>query len=195
MAEDGEDEYIEVKLIFIGGEKQTSQRMIDKYIETLKNEDRLLSTGEDETKPIISLINGMKTKLILSTTDGKDKYRSLTTTYFKNSKKVYITYKMENRQTADSLEKWLTLVQTYCDYDVNICILGFGKPVGDNQRTVEKVTEFANENRLVQLFCKETDGDMIDFMKREIETGIVTGSQTPRGRKQKNESNGCCILL
>ena len=74
MAEDGEDEYTEVKLIFIGGEKQTSQRMIDKYIETLKNEDRLLSTGEDETKPIISLVNGMKTKLILSTTDGKDKY-------------------------------------------------------------------------------------------------------------------------
>ena len=152
--------------------------MIDKYIETLKAEDRLLSHGEDELKPVISIINGVKTKLILATTDGKDKYRSLTTTYFKNSKKVYITYK----------------IQRYCDNDVTICILGFGKPVGDNQKTVEKVTEFVNENRLVQLFCKETDGDMIDFMKREVETGISIGNQTPRGQKGKKK-NGCCVIM
>ena len=74
-SEDYKDEYQEVKLIFVGGEKQTSQRMIDKYIETLKVEERLISAGEDELKPMISVINGVKTKLILSTTDGKDKYR------------------------------------------------------------------------------------------------------------------------
>ena len=52
------------------------------------------------------------------------------------------------------------------------------------------MTEFVNENRLVQLFCKETDGDMIDFMKREIETGIVGQPQ-----KGTNKKQSCCVIV
>ncbi|ELP86145.1 hypothetical protein EIN_328020 [Entamoeba invadens IP1] len=186
------DTAFDVKMIFIGNDKSPSQRIVDLYLQSIETVFTTAAT-DDDVKPCEATINGRQTRLSLACSDGKDKYRSLTTTYFKHTKKVFLTYLLSNVESVTALQFWLREVQRYCDPDVSINILGFGTIAPENNATLNKAKAFADENRLNHDTLNYENNDLAKaFMKKTVEDAVPPEQPENDGDKKHG---GCCAIL
>ncbi|EKE40591.1 hypothetical protein ENUP19_0305G0098 [Entamoeba nuttalli] len=193
--DDYDESLVEIKIIFIGIDKNPSQKLVDLYIQSIVSAPTTSAADGDDIKPCITDVKGVQTKLTLTCSDGKDKYRSLTTTYFKNASKVFLTYSLTNGDSVRTLQSWLKEIQRYCDPDVDVGILGFGIESEENKEIFNSGKSFADENRFDHYLVNLNDKDnAIQFLKAMIEKHVPIEQKTEQTPFPEKKS-GCCVLL
>ena len=105
-------------------------------------------------------INGQTIKLQIWDTCGQEVYRSLISSFYRNSSLAIIVYAIDNQESFDSLESWLDEIKSQTHPNLKIFLIG-NKNDLENQRVVSK--ESAEE------LAKEHDIDL--FMETSAKTG------------------------
>ncbi|KAL7717653.1 Ras family protein [Entamoeba marina] len=179
----------EVKIIFVGVDKNETQPIIDNFIQATPSAPTSESMNKDDTKPYIIEVKGQKVKLTLTCTDGKDKYRSLTTTFFKNATVIFLTYSLQHSDSVRSLLSWSKEVQRYCDPDVIVNTVGLGKsnPTDLEAEVFEEGKKFALENAMTHEILDPSDKEScIAFIQKYIDENVTANepekTQTKKGR-------------
>ena len=124
------------KLILIGDSSVGKSNILLKYLKNEFEPNSQATVGvEFGTKNI--LINDKRIKIQIWDTAGEERYRSITSAYYKGAKGAFIVYDITRKETFDSVDRWANDLKTECDKNITIILIG-NKNDLENQRQVTK---------------------------------------------------------
>ena len=66
----------------------------------------------------------LKVKLNIWDTAGEEKYRSITSVYYRNTDAALIVFDLTRQETFDSIQDWLTNIHEHCSREVYTVLVG-----------------------------------------------------------------------
>lgn len=176
-----------------------------------------ISNHVDDLSPTIGVdfkikhltINGNKLKLTIWDTAGQEKFRTLTSSYFRNAQGIILVYDVTQRETFTNLsEVWAKEIELYSTNQDCVKMLVANKVDKESERVVtkEEGIAFAKEYRCFFLECSAKTRANVEECFRELAHKILEvpslleeGSTIVKKNflKQKQESHtaaggGCC---
>ncbi len=163
------------------------------------------SIGVDfKTKDII--VNNKKVKLQLWDTAGHERFRTITTSYYRGAHGIAIVFDLTDRQSFEHVEKWLEEINKYAKENVMRFLIGNKSDLTDKRQVkYEEVRGLANK---LNIYYVETSAknniNISDFFqiatkdylnkydfKKEKELGGVS-LDSKKLNTQNTKQNGCC---
>ena len=94
-------------------------------------------------------INNKNINLQIWDTCGQEVYRSLISSFYRNSSLAILVFSVDNENSFNDLENWLNEVKSQSNVDMNIILIG-NKIDLEEQRKIstEKLKEFCEENSI-----------------------------------------------
>ena len=110
------------------------------------------SIGVDfKTKDII--VNNKKVKLQLWDTAGHERFRTITTSYYRGAHGIATVFDLTDRQSFEHVEKWLEEINKYAKENVMRFLIGNKSDLVDKRQvTYEEVRALANRLNISRHF-------------------------------------------
>jgi len=114
------------------------------------NEEQSATIGVDFKVKIVDL-DGKKLKLTISDTAGQERFRTLTSTYYRSAQGVVLAYDVTRRETFDNVKVWLEEVDNYSTSEDIVKLLVGNKVDLEANRQVSKEDglEFARQHNML----------------------------------------------
>ena len=149
---DKEPYYFLFKLILIGDSSVGKSNILLKYLKGEFNPNSKAIVGVEFGIKNVS-INNKKIKIQIQDTVGQERYRSITSAYYKGAKGTFIVYDITRKGSFDNIEKWITELKTNGDQNIAIVIIG-NKSDLDDKREIIKEEGLKNQRNLKQHLWK-----------------------------------------
>ncbi len=124
------------KIVLVGDFDVGKQEIIKRFVDNTYQGKYVTTVAVDLTVKLIEL-DGKKIKLQLWDTVGNDRYRSLTTAYFRGAQGVMIVYDVTKERSFNSLTEWYRQIEEYACPEVVTMVIGNRCDL-DLQREVSK---------------------------------------------------------
>ena len=195
------------KLILIGDSCVGKSNILLKYLKNQFNENSKTTIGvEFGTKNII--INNKRIKIQILDTAGQERYRSITSAYYKGAKGALIVYDITRKNTFDNIDKWITDLKLNGDENICIIILGNKSDLIDKReinkndgikkaemyKTAFLETSALNGDNISKAFDKLIEQIVInnknifqDDNENEIDKGVNLNDE------KNNNNKKCCL--
>ena len=111
------------KVVLVGDYDVGKQELLKRYVDNVFMGKYVTTVAVDLMVKTIEL-DGKRVKLQLWDTVGNERYRSLTTAYFRGAHAVILVYDVTKEATFDSLRGWSRQVQEYASPEVVKMIVG-----------------------------------------------------------------------
>ena len=136
------------KIIIIGDSGVGKSNILGRYLHNEFHEDTKSTVGvEFGSKKMV--IENTSIKLQIWDTAGEERYRSITSAYYKGSKGCFIVYDITNPQSFEDIQKWYEEIKRSGDKGVSIILVG-NKCDLENER---KISTEAGKNKAKEMNC------------------------------------------
>ena len=163
------------------------------------------SIGVDfKSKDII--VNDKKVKLQIWDTAGHERFRTITTSYYRGAHGIVTVFDLTDKETFEHVEKWLDEINKYAKENVMRFLIGNKSDLVDKRKvSYEEARALANK---LNIYYVETSAknninvsdffqiatkeylNKYDFKKEKELAGVSLDSKKINTPKKK--SNGCC---
>ena len=196
------------KLILIGDSCVGKSNILSKYLKNEFDPNSRATVGvEFGTKNI--LINNKKIKIQIWDTAGEERYRSITSAYYKGAKGAFIVYDITRKTTFDNIDKWISDLKLNGDENICIIILGNKSDLNEKRQVQEKdgiqkaemfKTAFLETSalngdnitkafeELIEQIYQNNKSSFENDNKKEIDNGININDNEKNKEKRK-----CCL--
>ena len=99
-------------------------------------------------------INDKNIKLQIWDTCGQEAYRSLITSFYRNSSLAIIVYSIDNRISYDNIETWLNEIKTQANPETKIFLIGNKTDLDDQRVITKEEAEIFGENHKFNYFIE-----------------------------------------
>jgi len=141
------------KVLLIGDSGVGKSSILVRFAEDDFEEDRPCTIGVDFKTKVLDL-DGKKINLTIWDTAGQEKFRSLTSSYYRGTQGIILVYDVTRRSSFASLELWLGEIELYA---TNRDVVKFlvGNKVDKNNREVsrEEAQKFAKSKSMLFMEC------------------------------------------
>jgi len=158
-------------------------------------------------------IRGDEIKGQIWDTSGEERYRAVTSAYYRGSVGAVIAFDVTKYKTFTNLETWLDQLKQYADPNIVICIVGNKIDLPNREVTTREASEFARDNGCFYMETSALDGTGVNqaFYKvmEKIYTMVKSKQRNGGGRSasikntvelntssnnqtQQNQGNQCC---
>merc|ERR1711906_51853 len=69
-------------------------------------------------------IDGKRIKMQIWYTAGQERFRTITTSYFRGAQGILLVYDVTDRRSFESIRNWITQIQQHADVHVNKILVG-----------------------------------------------------------------------
>lgn len=121
------------KIIIIGDPCCGKTSMLMRAAERKSNETYKMTIGVD-SKSRTYLRNGKNIKLQMWDTAGQEKFRTLTTSYYRGTSCCILVFDITNINSFYNLFKWIDQYNFYCDFPIKNIIIASNKIDLEEQR-------------------------------------------------------------
>ena len=138
--------------------------------------------------------------LEVSDTAGQERYRTLTTKYFRDAVGVLIVFDLTEAETfKKSLKQWVTHIERYGPQDITRVLIGNKLDLEDSRAiATDDMKEFASSYGMKSIETSAKDAKNVDqafelLVRQILKTNNIrptTGSEVDFGSKGKK--GGCC---
>lgn len=144
MAFEKDYDYI-FKLLIIGDSHVGKSSLLMKYIDNDFDDDFNTTIGVDFRIKQVD-IDDKIVKLQIWDSAGQDRFKTITTLYYKNCHGIMIVFDLTDRKSFDNVKMWLKEIEKYCNIENVPKILVGNKNDLDEYRKIsfEEIIEFAN---------------------------------------------------
>lgn len=111
------------KIVLVGDFDVGKQEIIKRFVDNTYQGKYVTTVAVDLTVKLIEL-DGKKIKLQLWDTVGNERYRSLTTAYFRGAQGVMVVYDITKERSFNSLTDWYRQIEEYASPEVVTMVLG-----------------------------------------------------------------------
>ena len=195
------------KLILIGDSCVGKSNILLKYLKNEFDPNSRATVGvEFGTKNIV--INEKKIKIQIWDTAGEERYRSITSAYYKGAKGAFIVYDITRKSTFVNIDKWISDLKLNGDQNICIIILGNKSDLDDKREVstedgIKKSEMFKTAfletsalngsnidkafDELIEQIIKNNKNYFEENNKKEIDKGVNLNDNNKNNDKKK-----CC---
>lgn len=165
-----------VKLIVIGDSCVGKTSILNRY--TKNNfDDKTINTIGVIVLSKEEVLNNTKYQVLIWDTAGQEKYRSISSNYYRNSSGILLVYSITDLNSFKNIEKWMKEIRNYTDYNTVIFLVG-----NKSDLAYERVVSYEDGYNLAKnygLLFFETSAKKIvpddkNIEVKEIFTKIIT---------------------
>eukprot|EP01095_Lingulamoeba_sp_RSL-Kostka_P005503 TRINITY_DN1683_c0_g1_i1.p1 TRINITY_DN1683_c0_g1~~TRINITY_DN1683_c0_g1_i1.p1 ORF type:complete len:207 (-),score=73.36 TRINITY_DN1683_c0_g1_i1:262-882(-) len=148
--EDYEDFDILFKLLLIGDSGVGKSCILVRFVDDEFEEDQVCTIGVDFKVKMINM-QGKKINLTIWDTAGQEKFRSLTSSYYRGTNGIILVYDVTKKESFDNIEMWLGEVEMYTNTIEPVKLLVGNKvdKESDREVSVNQGEELAKEKGMV----------------------------------------------
>lgn len=143
------------KVIMIGDTCVGKTSLLVKYIDNIFNENTISTIGVDLKSMYIINHNDNIVKLQIWDTAGQERFRTITNLYYKGTHAVILVFDLSVRSSFDNLNFWINHVNTHCDSNISLVIVGNKSDI-DRKVSKEEITSFMEKNNKLNVSYVET---------------------------------------
>eukprot|EP01111_Echinosteliopsis_oligospora_P015444 TRINITY_DN611_c0_g1_i1.p1 TRINITY_DN611_c0_g1~~TRINITY_DN611_c0_g1_i1.p1 ORF type:complete len:205 (-),score=56.15 TRINITY_DN611_c0_g1_i1:54-668(-) len=149
----GEEYDVLLKLLMIGDSDVGKSSILLRFTEDEYNDDQPCTIGVDFKIKMVEY-GGKKVNLTIWDTAGQEKFRSLTSSYYRGTQGIILVYDVTRRESFNNLEIWLNEIETYTTSPDVVKLLVGNKIDKENREvTKEEAAEFARSKAMLALEC------------------------------------------
>ena len=165
LDEENEKKYDYIfKLILIGNSCVGKSSIIQRYIQKTFNDEYTCTIGVDFFMKTLD-INDNLIKLQLWDTAGTEKFKSITTGYYRGANAAFVVFDLTSRISFDSVSDW---IQNYYNYsnpnsEKNVVLIGNKSDLKENREiSDEEINKFAINNNIKYFETSAKNGNNIE---------------------------------
>jgi len=146
-----------------------------RYAESTIAEQSTPTIGVDFKIKTLS-ISGKTVKLQIWDTAGQEKFRNITTSYYRGAHGIVVVFDTTNADTFRHLQSWLLEVERYLGNESHIKKLLIGNKVDltdQRQVTTEQIQKFAENHKLSYIETSAKDATNIDSIFTTMAKSII----------------------
>eukprot|EP01097_Dermamoeba_algensis_P005001 TRINITY_DN3186_c0_g1_i1.p1 TRINITY_DN3186_c0_g1~~TRINITY_DN3186_c0_g1_i1.p1 ORF type:complete len:209 (+),score=27.64 TRINITY_DN3186_c0_g1_i1:118-744(+) len=188
--EELEYDYI-FKILLIGDSGVGKSSILLRYTDDCFQEDQTCTIGVDFKVKTLD-IRGKRINLTMWDTAGQEKFRSITTSYYRGTHGIVLVYDVNSRKSFEAINTWLSEVDLYATNPDLIKLL-IGNKVDQSNREVtkEEGNNFAREKQMLFMECsaKTKVGIQAAFdelVSKIMETPALYEASKPRHKSTTN---------
>ena len=136
------------KIIIIGDTNVGKSNILGRYVNNEFKEDTKSTVGVEFGSKKLKIENSL-IKLQIWDTAGEERYRAITSAYYKGSKGCFIVYDITNPQSFEDIQKWYEEIIRSGDKGVSVILVG-NKCDLENER---KITKEMGKNKAKEMNC------------------------------------------
>ena len=111
------------KIVIIGDSGVGKSNILSRYVRDEFSIDTKATVGVEFGSKIIS-INNQQIKMQIWDTAGQEKYKSVSSIYYKGAKGALLVYDISRKETFNNLNRWINEIKNNSDENINILLIG-----------------------------------------------------------------------
>ena len=177
------------KIILIGDSGIGKTSIINKYINNIFTDKHLCTIGVDFMMKTLKLKN-TNVKLQVWDTAGMERYRQITTSYYRGANAAIICFDINSKKTFINLKIWINAYYEYSNANLSKVIVIVGnKSDLEREVTEEDIDEFLKINpSFVYFECSAKNGAKIDEVFEYIASKLIEVSLTCKDEIFENKA-------
>jgi len=141
------------KILLIGDSAVGKSSILRRFTDNDFEEDRPCTIGVD-FKTKLFLVDGKRINLTVWDTAGQEKFRSLTSSYYRGTQGIMLVYDVTRRSTFDSLTHWMKEIDMYStNRDAIILLVGNRVDKANREVSAEEGGKFAKTHNMAFIEC------------------------------------------
>lgn len=132
------------KILIIGDPAVGKTSILLKFVKGTFSGDTMNTVGSEEYLSKEITVDGQKTTLNIWDTAGQEKFRTITSSYYRGAEGVIIVFDLSRQETFDHVAKWHEQIVRYASEEVPVIVVG-------NKSDLEKVVDESAINAI----CKD----------------------------------------
>jgi len=129
-------------------------------------------------------------KLQVWDTAGQERYRALSSAYYRGALGALVVYDITNRQSLESIPKWLEEIDRYCTQDIVVILVGNKLDLNDQRCiTVEEGKSLAAKENMFFIETSAKDATNIEKAFILLSKEIIQASTPPNGEDGKKKDS------
>ena len=181
------------KILILGDSKVGKSCFLTRYADNTYEEDYLSTIGMDYKIKNYELEDGRIIKLYIWDTAGQDKFRSITSNYYKGADGIILIYDITDRKTFNSVRNWINNIKEEAPNKVALVLAG-NKVDDEKNRKVQESEgkKIADEYSLPFFECSaKSDINVTQTFDALIKKVVQINPKNKEGQKLKqNRHNG-----
>ena len=152
------EDLIKLKLIVVGNQSTGKSCILNRFVNETFDENYQATIGLDFQSKNVT-IHDQDVRLILYDTAGQEKFRSLIPMYIREAQIILLIYDISNRDSFDSLPKWLREVMDVKNSEAVFALIGNKIDLEKERKvTFEEGQKFADQNNFIFQEVSAKDG-------------------------------------
>ena len=160
------------KLVIIGDSGVGKTGIMNRYLHSTFNEHSKSTIGvEFGTKKTI--IDNSVIRAQIWDTAGQEKYKSITSAYYKGAKAAIIVYDITNKLSFDNIDKWIGDIKANADKNIILLICGNKSDLGEKRViSLDEALAKSSNNNLIFFETSAKTGYNIDEVFEFISASV-----------------------
>jgi len=158
------------KIILIGDSNCGKTSLINRYVKKTFSENYICTIGVDFMMKNL-MINSELIKLQIWDTAGMEKYKQITTSYYRGAQAALICFDLTSKQSFLNLEKWIGDYNRNSSFNGKKIIYIVGTKcdlINEIEVPKEEIDDFVKRNNYTYYECSSKSGNNIDLLFLEL---------------------------
>ena len=135
-------------------------------------------------------IKGKKLKVQIWDTAGDERYKNITSSYYRGANGILLLYNITNRESFDSLNSWLTEIKKNANQNLSLILVGTNCDLENERKvTYQEGKDFATKNgiKFIEVSAKNNINvkEAFDILLEDILNTLSN---------EKNKNKKCNII-
>ncbi|XP_041037631.1 ras-related protein Rab-25-like [Carcharodon carcharias] len=180
-----EDDYSFVfKVVLIGESGVGKSNLLSRFTRNEFNHDSRTTIGvEFSTRTVI--IEGVPVKTQIWDTAGLERYRAITSAYYRGAVGALLVYDITKHLTYESVERWLNELLDHADNKLVVMLVGNKTDLSEIRAVpIEEAKSFAEKHEMLFMETSALDSTNVELAFQTVITEIFHRRAQNRGNKQ-----------
>lgn len=170
------------KVIMVGDSTVGKTSLVNFYVDKVVCDDFVSTVGVDfKNKSLI--INDQEIVLQIWDTAGQEKFRSITKSYFRRADAIVVVFDINNRDTFNAVQAWMTSIEEQLDRKVPIALIGNKLDIGQ-QIPYQEIDQVAEKYKVQYFSTSAKTGEGIEECFLYIANSIFENAQNPHEEEE-----------
>ena len=165
------------KIVLIGDSSVGKTNMLSRYISNEYDPNSQSTIGVELSTKNYKFDND-EVKVQLWDTAGQEKYRSITSSYYKGAQGCLLVYDITRKETFDNIDKWHSELKSAADNDINAILVGNKCDLEkERQITVEEAQKKAKLFNMAFMETSALNGANIEKAFNELVNSVYKNNK------------------
>ena len=185
---------LEYKIITLGDSSVGKTSIINRFINDTFDEELTPTLGIKHTFKTLE-INNTKVKLSVIDTNGQEKYRSLSVSYFRHADVVLFIFNLNEPLSFNNIQEWINVFNDNNNKKKVILKYLIGSKSDLEQRVEQNlIDEFANNNNMLYMATSAKTNNQINELFQKIGEDIIEEEEKKTNNMIRTKNSSRILL-